>query len=115
MKNFVQEDEVVELTAPVGGVVSGGAYQIGQLFVVAVASAPAGSKFSALTEGVTNLPKATGSAWAEGSLLYWDSTANNLTITATGNLLVGVAVSPAASAAATGRVRLNGVARPQEP
>lgn len=50
--NYVQDGNVLQLTAPTGGVVSGGIYAIGALVVVAIADAEAGDKFSAATNGV---------------------------------------------------------------
>ncbi len=50
--NYVQDGDVLQLTAPTGGVVSGGIYAIGTLVVVAISDAKAGEKFSAKTNGV---------------------------------------------------------------
>lgn len=51
-KNYVQDGNVLQLTAPTGGVVSGGIYAIGALVVVAIADAAAGQNFPAKTNGV---------------------------------------------------------------
>lgn len=111
MINYVKPGEVVTRTAPVGGVVSGTAYLIGSLLVVATVTAAAGELFEGLTHGVVTLPKATGEAWTEGAKVYWDNTAKKITTTASGNTLVGVADAAAASSDTTGNVRLDGVAR----
>lgn len=111
MNNFVQEGEVLELTAPSGGVVSGTAYLIGSLLVVAAADVAQTLPFSGKTTGVFTLPKATGEAWTEGAKLYWDNSAKKLTTTSSGNTLVGVAAAAAGSADTTGDARLDGVAR----
>ena len=50
--NYVQDGDVLQLTAPVGGVVSGGIYAVGALVVVAIADAKAGETFAAKTKGV---------------------------------------------------------------
>ena len=50
--NYVQDGDVLQLTAPTGGVVSGGIYAIGALVVVAIADADAGESFAAATNGV---------------------------------------------------------------
>jgi predicted RecA/RadA family phage recombinase len=112
MKNFVQCGESLEFTAPAGGVVSGNAYVIGSLLVVAAASAPEGARFVGVTEGVFLLPKAAG-AWTEGALLYWD-TANNNIVTAQSATArrVGCAAAAAAADATVGAIRLNGVGTP---
>lgn len=59
-KNYIQDGNVLTLTAPAGGVVSGGIVAIGALVVVAVADAAAGSDFAGHTSGVWRLPAANG-------------------------------------------------------
>jgi predicted RecA/RadA family phage recombinase len=113
MRNYVQPGDVLTLTAPVGGVLSGTGYKIGQLFVVAAADAEAGEPFEGQLTGVFDLPKATGSAWTEGELLYWDNSADNVTDTV-GDQLIGTAAAAAAPGAPVGRVRLNGTGTPDE-
>ena len=108
-KNDVQRGKIITLTAPAGGVVSGNMYKVGQLLVVAQVTAAATEPFSCDTEGVHELPKATG-ALTEGALLYWDDTAKDLTATASGNQLAGVAVAAAGSGDAVCLCRLNGAA-----
>jgi predicted RecA/RadA family phage recombinase len=102
MKNYVQEGDVLTLTAPTGGVVSGKAYLIGSMLVVAVASASAGAPFEGNLEGVHTLDKASGQAWTEGAKLYWDNTAT----TATSNTFCGFAAVAAQTADTTGKVLL---------
>jgi predicted RecA/RadA family phage recombinase len=114
MQSFKQPGEMLTLTAPSGGVVSGTAYKIGQLVVVAAASVAVGLPFEGKTTGVFELPKSEVQAFAEGDLLYWTTTGDELTTTASGNMLCGVAAAAAGSAATTGLVRLDGVARPDE-
>lgn len=106
MKNFVQVGDTLTFTAPAGGVVSGDAYLIGALLVVAVASADAGEPFEGKVSGVFTLPKATGSAWTEGAKLYWNDTSRYVTVTATDNTFIGYAAAAAASAATVGNVLL---------
>jgi predicted RecA/RadA family phage recombinase len=111
MKNYVGPGEVLELTAPSGGVVAGTAYLIGSLVVVATVTAAEGAKFSALAQGVVTHAKVSAQAWTEGAKIYWDNTAKNFTTTASGNTLAGVAAAAAANPTATGTIRLDGVAR----
>lgn len=111
MNNYVAPGEVVELTAPSGGVVAGTAYKIGSLVIVATMSAAQTLPFSALTMGVVDVTKVSAQAWTEGAKIYWDDGAKNFTTTSGGNTLVGVAAATAANPSATGKVRLDGVAR----
>lgn len=110
-KNFIQPGDVLALTAPAGGVVSGGGYVIGALFVVALVSAAAGEAFQGKTCGVFELPKAAADAIAQGAAVYFDNTAKTVTDTsATGLFKIGVATAAAAGADASVSVRLDGVA-----
>lgn len=61
-KNYIQDGKVLTLTAPAGGVTSGGIYAIGTLVVVAVADAAAGADFAGCPSGVWRLPAANGLA-----------------------------------------------------
>jgi len=111
MKNRIKSGDTLTLTAPSGGVISGGFYKIGQLLVVAVATVAQGLPFEgAVTGEYASAPKATGQAWTEGALVYWSTANSNFTTTSTSNLLAGVATVAAASGDTTGTVRLQGIA-----
>lgn len=111
MDNYVSSGQTLTLTAPGGGVVSGGVYKINDLIVVAAADAAAAAEFEGQTVGVFTVAKTTGEAWTEGSKLYWNNSTSKFTTTSGGNTLAGVAAAAASSGAATGQVRLDGVAR----
>lgn len=106
MKNFVQSGEVLDLTAPSGGVTSGLAVKIGSVIAIAAVTAAASEEFAAAVTGVFDVAAATSQAWTQGALVYWDDTAKVFTTTASTNQKAGVAVAIKDSAAATGRVRL---------
>lgn len=108
MRNFIQPGEVLTLTAPTGGVVSGGVYKIGLFIVVAASTVAQTLPFEGKLNGVFDVPKATGQAWTEGALVYWDDTAKNFTTTVGTNTLAGKAarLGGEVSGATTGRVRL---------
>jgi predicted RecA/RadA family phage recombinase len=59
-KNYVEDGESLTLIAPAGGVVSGIAYAIGTLAVVALVTAAEGEPFAARATGVFSLPTAAG-------------------------------------------------------
>lgn len=109
MNNYVKPGKMMTFTAPSGGVTSGEGVLIGALLVVAASDAAVGQPFEGMTEGVFSLPKATGAAWTEGQLLYWD-TANKNVVTAQSATArrVGCAAAAAGSADTTGQVRLTG-------
>lgn len=112
MNNFEQPGLVQTFTAPSGGVVAGGVYKIGQVLVVAAASVAQTLPFEGQIRGVfRNMPKATGTAWTEGALLYWDVADGEFNTSSSGNRLAGHAAEAAESAADTGTVYLDGTSR----
>jgi predicted RecA/RadA family phage recombinase len=109
-KNLVQDGDVLTLTAPVGGVISGNLYIIGGIAVVALVTAAAGVKFAAARKGVFTLPKATGANTdlTEGVTVFWDAANNQVKrVSATGLRVIGVAIEAAATTDATGKVAIN--------
>ncbi len=114
MRNYVQPGEVLTLTAPSGGVVSGTAYKIGDIVVIATVTAGVGVPFAAFVgRGVISYTKPGSQAWAEGVKVYWDDSAKKFTTTAGGNTLAGIAAEAVGAGAGetTGKIRLDGVAR----
>lgn len=109
---FIQPGDVLEFTAPAGGVTKGTGVLIGDILVIPVDSAAAGALFRGQTRGVWSHAKAASQAWAEGVIVYWDNTAKVFTTTATANRRAGVATAAVAGGAGdtTGLVRLDGVA-----
>ena len=110
MKNYIHPGQNLTLTAS-ADLKSGQGLLIGALFGVVQSAVSAGEAFVLCRGGVYALPKATGAAWAEGDKLYWNDTAKELTKTASGNTLVGAAVSVAIAEAAVGEILLDGVIR----
>ena len=106
MKNFVMEGRTVTLVAPYA-VTSGQGLLVGSIFGVAAADAAIITEVETVLEGVFTLAKATGAAWTQGALIYWDNAARNCTTTVATNKLIGVATAAAASGDAVGNVRLN--------
>lgn len=109
MKNYVQGEDVLDLVAPTGGVVSGKGYLIGAIFVVAMVSAAEGETFAGQGTGVIDLDAATHAttqAIVAGGPVYWDATAGLATKTATGNTLIGACVADKASTASSVKTRL---------
>jgi len=115
MKNFVQAGDTITVAAPYDRT-SGQAAQVGQLFGVCTADSLSGADVALKTSGIFDLNKIGSQAWTVGQLIYWDNTNKRCTNVATGNLLIGAAVSAVDNAAGstTGRVRLNGVTRANE-
>jgi predicted RecA/RadA family phage recombinase len=111
MKNYVQPGEVLEVTAPTDGVVSGSCYKIGDLVVCATVDALETEKFNALLVGVIEHSKVSAQAWTEGAKIYFDNGTGLFTTTSGGNTLVGVSAEAADNPSATGLIRLDGVVR----
>lgn len=122
MRTYVQPGDILDLTVPAGGVVSGVAIKIGNFIVVPqcsitaaeVTAAGAGvRKFAGKLGGVFDLAKINAQAWAEGDLIYFNTTSGNMTnVSAAGVFLVGAATENAPNPSTVGRVRFNAVALP---
>jgi predicted RecA/RadA family phage recombinase len=111
MKNFINPGDIVQFTAPGGGVVSGTALLIGALVVVPQVTAAAGISFAGAVTGVFTLAKAAGVAWTEGQPLYYDSAANNFATAQSATARrAGVAVNAALAGDVVGNVRLTNIA-----
>jgi predicted RecA/RadA family phage recombinase len=106
MRTFRQPGNVVELTAPAAGVVSGTPVQIGVLVVVPETTAAVGVRFNAATEGVFTMPKTAADAWAEGDLLYWNPVAGEVTNVAGALRPCGYAAEARIALTTTARVLL---------
>lgn len=59
-KNYVEDGNVPAFIAPAGGVVSGGAYVIGTLAMIAITTQAAGELFAGHLVGCFSLPSAAG-------------------------------------------------------
>lgn len=120
MKSFVQPGSILDLTVPAGGFVSGHLYKVGAIVGVPQCTVTADEvtadptiKAAVKVDGVFELNKISAQAWAEGDLIYMNTTSRAVTnVSATGVVLVGVATEVAANPSAVGRVRLNGVSAP---
>lgn len=108
-RNYVNDGEIVTITAPAGGTYAGKAMLIGSLFGIAADNVAEGERFALGVEGVFVLDK-DGSAIAAGARVYWDNDAGRITTTAAGNYPVGVATEAASAGAEEVAVRLDGVA-----
>lgn len=95
MKNFIQDDDKIIVTAPYA-VAAGAGCLVGSIFGVAESAIASGAKGVVVLEGMITLAKATGAAWTEGARIYWDDSAKNCTTSAAAgaNKLIGVAVLP---------------------
>jgi predicted RecA/RadA family phage recombinase len=109
MKNFVQEGDALEFTAPTGGVTSGVGVKIGDLLVIATHDAAEGELFRGQRTGVVEHAKVSAQAWTEGAQVNWDDALKVFTTATTGKFRAGVAVAAAANPSSTGKVLLHGV------
>jgi predicted RecA/RadA family phage recombinase len=106
MKNFVQNGDVLSLTAPYD-VAAGAAFKVGGIIAIATSAALSGAAVEGIVVGVLDVAKVSAQAWATVGLpIYWDDSAKLFTTTSSGNTLAGVNVATAANPSATGRVRL---------
>jgi predicted RecA/RadA family phage recombinase len=105
MKNYVQDGEVLDLTAPYA-VASGGGALIGKIFGVAKSTVANAAVGQFQTEGVVDLAKTAAQTFAQGAFVYWDNATKLATSTAASNTLIGTAVLAAAGADANVRLKL---------
>lgn len=108
-KNWIQPGDVLEYTAPSGGVTSGTCVKIGDILVLALTTAAVGAKFQGRRTGVIDHAKLSAQAWTEGQQVNWDDTNKRFTTVTTGNFKAGVAGAAASNPSATGLVVLAGV------
>ncbi|MBX6321994.1 MAG: DUF2190 family protein [Rhodospirillaceae bacterium] len=110
MKTFIQNGDVITVTAPTGGVSSGDGVIVGSLFGVAAFTAAEGENVEIATTGVYELPKDPTAVIAAGAQVAWDTSAKQIDLPDTGFYPVGIAIEAAGNGITTVRVRLDGVA-----
>lgn len=104
--NYVQEGKTLNYTASGADIASGDFVLIGTIGGVAKTDIADGKTGAVHIAGVYSIPKASG-AITQGAKLYWSTTNSNLTTTASGNTIVGVAAEAAASGDANAKLLLN--------
>lgn len=107
MRNYVQAGDKITVTAAAAAA-SGEGVKIGTLFGIASGDAAIGDPLVLVTAGVFDMPKVAADDITLGAAVYWRASDGLVTVTASGNTKVGVAVSAAGNGAASVRVRLNG-------
>ena len=106
MQNYICEGDRLAAVAPSGGMTAGKLHLIGAKVAVAITSAAETETYTAMTEGVFEVPKETG-AITVGAKLYLLSGGSSVTTTASGNTLVGWAYTAAASGDTTVQISIN--------
>ena len=106
MKNFVQQGNTITITA-LTDVVSGGGVMIKDTFGVAAFDVAQNEDVEIVLEGVFTLTKAVVEI-PQGARVYWDDANKNVTISSTGNLLIGIATVSVLDVDPEVNVRLNG-------
>lgn len=107
MKNFIQPGDMMEITAA-AALSSGDGVLQGSVFGVAAIDVAIGEKVNIALEGVYELPKKSADVFAQGAKAYWDNTLKEVTVTAMGNSLIGVAHAAAGAGILKISVRLDG-------
>ncbi|MEW5704426.1 MAG: DUF2190 family protein [Pseudomonadota bacterium] len=110
MKNFIQNGDMISVTAPAGGIASGQGIVVGNLFGVAAFTADESEAVEIATVGVYELPKAPAIVIGQGARVAWDASAKQIDLPGTGLYPVGIATEAAGNGITTVRVRLDGVA-----
>lgn len=102
----VAEGDALTFIAPAGGVISGNAYLIGDIVVVATTTVAATLPFAGVCVGAHRLPKTAAQAVTQGQALYWDNVGFLVTTTVGANKKLGHAAAPALAVDTTVVVRL---------
>lgn len=110
MKNFVQDGEIVTVTAPYA-VTPGQGVLVGTIFGVAMNTAANGAEVEISRTGVFDITTLSTDTFTAGALIYWDNGNRRLTSTSAGNRLVGAALLAKGSGPATTTVVLDGAIR----
>jgi predicted RecA/RadA family phage recombinase len=112
MTNYDSPGDIMELTAPSGGVSSGDVVKVGSIVGVVIADAAEGEAMQAAVKGIfDNLACLSSDDISQGDPLYWDDGNSRFTLTsASGLVLCGVAAADSGSGTATVKVKLPGVA-----
>ena len=110
--NYIGEGKVLDFTAG-GAVAVGAVVAMGDIVGIAlVAAAASGDVIAVAIEGVFTVAKTTGTAWAQGAAIDWDSGSSEFhdgVTPASGDVVsCGIAAVAAASADATGQIKLLG-------
>ena len=110
MKTFIQNGDVITVTAPAGGIVSGNGIIVGSLFGIATCDALAGESVEIATTGVFDLNKDAATVIGQADRVAWDDTAREIVLPSVGLYPVGIATMAAGDGATAVRVRLDGIA-----
>lgn len=106
-KNYIQEGEILTVTAGATAIASGAVVLIGKRVGIALADIPALGAGSASVTGVWAVAKLGTDAVTQGDLLYWDAANSRMTATAAGNTLAGFAAAPDAAGATFVHIKIN--------
>lgn len=109
--SFQQPGDVLEFTAPTGGVTKGVPVLIEAAIVIPLDTVAQTLPFRGALTGVHSVPKVGSEAWSVGELVYLDDTNHYFTTTSTANYRAGFAAVAVGNGAGetTGVVRLAGI------
>lgn len=110
MKNYIQEGDVVTLVAPYARLAGEGA-KVVNLFGIAINDVAVSVAGEFCIEGVFDIKALSTDVIPQGTKVYWDDTAKNITAVVATNLLVGAVTAAKANGELTARVYLDGAVR----
>ncbi len=106
MRNYIQKGNTITCKAPINGVKSGDVVKVEDMIGVSITDANEGDIVLNLA-GAYELSKAQVEI-KQGQKVYWSESKKQITSTATGNNLLGIAMNNAAKETPSIIVRLNG-------
>ncbi len=106
-RNFIQPGFCLSIPA-LADIDSGDVVIVGSIVGVAAGDADTGETVDVITTGVYRLTKVAADDMGVGDVVYYDDATELVTLTATDNTRIGVAVEAAGDGAAHAVVRLSG-------
>lgn len=103
---FLQDGHSIDYT-PGSDVAAGDVVVLGSLVGIATRSIPANTMGALAISGVFRIAKLSTDVVTAGAVLYWDNTNKRVTLTASGNTRIGLAVAASPSGQATADVLIN--------
>lgn len=108
-KNFVKPGDQIGLVCPYATVSSGQGILVGQMFGIALYDGVLDDVVESAVVGVWDINALSTDVATQGQLAYWDNTNRRVTVTSSGNTLIGTFAEAKADAATTAYVKLQAI------
>lgn len=100
---YLQSGDVIDYTAA-ANIAVGDVVPLGSRVGVAVTDIANGATGAVSIDGVYEMPAVNNAAFSVGDVVFWDDSANKLTLTGAGNTVAGIVVAAKAETGTTAKV-----------